>query len=74
MRFKFACMLAASAFAISATAASAQEVEEVIVTAQKREQNLQEVPITVTAVTDEALESAGASGTRGMQLALRLNN
>ena len=31
------------------------EVEEVIVTAQKREQNLQDVPISITAITEESL-------------------
>lgn len=48
-----------------ASAAQAQEaqepsaLEEIIVTAQKREQALQEVPISVTALTSETLQEAG---------------
>lgn len=38
----------------------AQVLEEVIVTAQKREQNLQDVPVAVTALTGEMLVQAGA--------------
>ncbi|MGE5500361.1 MAG: TonB-dependent receptor, partial [Ignavibacteriales bacterium] len=68
MRFKSACMLAASIFAVSATAAYAQEVQEVIVTAQKREQNLQEVPITVTAATAQTLEAAVITNSRDLTL------
>ena len=30
-----------------------QELEEIVVTAQKREQNLQEVPISITAITGD---------------------
>lgn len=36
-------------------------LEEVIVTAQKREQNLQDVPIAVTAFTGETLKLTGAN-------------
>src|ERR1700722_3274970 len=42
------------------TAASgSDQIEEVVVTAQKREQNLQKVPISVTAVSGETLEAQG---------------
>jgi len=37
------------------------EVEEITVTAQKREENIQEVPISVTALTSEALTEKGAT-------------
>ncbi len=47
----------------SAPFAGAQVLEEVIVTAQKREQNLQDVGISVTAFTGEQLESLGATNT-----------
>ena len=40
--------------------ASAQMLEEVIVTAQKREQNLQEVPIAISAIASEKLEQLRA--------------
>ncbi len=39
--------------------ASAAELEEVIVTAVKRDTSLQEVPLSVVAITGESLESAG---------------
>lgn len=42
-----------------APAAHAQMLEEVIVTAQKREQNLQDVPIAVSAFTGEMLAQSG---------------
>lgn len=57
----------AAAFALSATAVSVAGaadaddgggIEEVIVTAQRREQDLQQVPVAVTALTSEALERA----------------
>ncbi|MFC6977432.1 TonB-dependent receptor plug domain-containing protein [Microbulbifer taiwanensis] len=35
-----------------------RELEEVVVTAQKREQNLQDVPVAVTAVSGEQLQEA----------------
>ncbi|MCZ6831480.1 MAG: TonB-dependent receptor [Gammaproteobacteria bacterium] len=40
--------------------AQAQVLEEVIVTAQKREQNLQDVPVAVSAFTGEMIEQTGA--------------
>jgi iron complex outermembrane receptor protein len=61
-------MLAVStlAAAVHAPLAAAQEqqvrsgaLEEVIVTAQKREENLQETPIAITALTSESIERLG---------------
>jgi iron complex outermembrane recepter protein len=37
------------------------EIEEIIVTAQKREENIQETPISVTALTSEKLQERGVS-------------
>ncbi|MBS0394703.1 MAG: TonB-dependent receptor [Proteobacteria bacterium] len=52
---------AALALTLAASAAPAQEVlEEVVVTAQKRSQNLQEVPVAVDAFTGSSLAEAGA--------------
>ncbi|MBP7334347.1 TonB-dependent receptor [Niveispirillum sp.] len=52
--------LAAPAAAQSAPASSgAILLEEIIVTAQKRSENLQDVPISVTAVTADMLDTAG---------------
>ncbi|MBN9465157.1 TonB-dependent receptor [Brevundimonas sp.] len=45
-----------AAFAQSATPASATQLDEVVVTATRREQRLQDVPVSVTAVSGEALE------------------
>ncbi|MFN3856879.1 MAG: TonB-dependent receptor [Caulobacter sp.] len=52
---------ATSSFAQSAepAPAAAPVVEEIIITAQKREQSLQDVPISVTAVGGAAIQSAG---------------
>ena len=44
---------------LSSTAMAAAELEEVTVTARKRVESLQEVPITVTAFTAEAIERRG---------------
>src|ERR1035437_4382064 len=35
------------------------EIEEITVTAQKREENIQEIPVSVTAVTGATLEEQG---------------
>jgi iron complex outermembrane receptor protein len=40
---------------------SAVDSDEIVVTAQKREQNLQDVPVAVSVVTSAALESTGGS-------------
>jgi iron complex outermembrane receptor protein len=49
------------AMALAATSASAQGVEEIVVTAQKREENMQDVPIAVSAYSSAALEARGAT-------------
>ncbi|MBO9501956.1 TonB-dependent receptor [Brevundimonas sp. A19_0] len=50
--------------------ASAQEttVDDIIVTAQKREQNLQDVPIVVTTLSQETLQDAGVSDIKDLQI------
>ncbi len=52
-------IVAAVVGSIIATSAMAQELEEVTVTATRRSENIQDVPIAVTAVTAEQLESKG---------------
>lgn len=54
-----ACCLSTIAIAQTDSSASTAGLEEVIVTAQKREQSLQDVPIAVTAVSDQAFRDAG---------------
>lgn len=58
---RFAFGFAALALAADALPqeASSGLIEEIIVTAQKREQNLQETPLSVTAFTAEAIEALG---------------
>jgi outer membrane receptor protein involved in Fe transport len=50
----------------AADAASGTELTEVVVTAQKREQNLQEVPIAVIALSGQQLHDAGVSDLKNM--------
>lgn len=47
----------------SASADSDNTLQEIVVIAERRRANLQDVPVTVTAVTASSLESAGVSGT-----------
>jgi len=49
-------------------AASAQ-LEEVVVTAQKRTENLQDVPIAISAFTKDTMENMGITNTQDIQLA-----
>ena len=80
-----ACLAAVCAFAFAVLAlpnvhaqtapGGSDQIEEIVVTAQKREQNLQKVPISVTAVSGDALEAQGitdvssfAQATSGLQL------
>jgi iron complex outermembrane recepter protein len=55
--------MASPAFAQSETAAQDDVgLEEIVVTAQRREENLQDVPISVTAVSGDKLAAIGAGG------------
>ncbi len=78
MRFKHLLRGAASAMVLAGFAgagqALAQEQDEVttfdelVVTAQKREQRLQDVPIVVTVVTEQLLEDAGVKDIRDLSI------
>ena len=52
--------------------AAAQEapttIDDIIVTAQKREQSLQDVPIVVTTLSQEALDGAGVRDIKDLQI------
>lgn len=63
----------AIAAALMAPAAMAQEapaeeggLEEIVVTAQRREQSLQDVPMAISAVSGDTLRDAGANGIDGL--------
>jgi len=55
------------AAALAATSAQAQQVEELVVTARKREEALQEVPVAVTAFSGDNLEAALVTETRDLE-------
>ncbi|MCH8203101.1 MAG: TonB-dependent receptor, partial [Proteobacteria bacterium] len=72
-------LLGASVFALAATgvlapAASAQEgvIEEIIVTAQKREQNIQDVPISISTLSGDTLQIFGSGGEDIRMLSARI--
>ena len=78
MRFNHILRCTASVAAVGvaafgfAGAAAAQDgpttVDDIIVTAQKREQSLQDVPIVVTTLSSEALDGAGVRDIKDLQI------
>ena len=74
MRFTKLLRVTASAAVLSALAAGVAQaqdvtsVDEIIVTAQKREQSLQDVPIVVTTLPESVLENAGVRDIKDMQI------
>jgi iron complex outermembrane receptor protein len=48
--------------------AQSEGLEEILVTAQRREQSLQDVPISVTAITGEAIEQGGFSDVEDLSI------
>ncbi|MBL8771556.1 MAG: TonB-dependent receptor [Phenylobacterium sp.] len=62
--------LASSMLVLAAGAATAQEavgVEEVVVTAQKRAENIQDVPLSIMAVSAKAMESKNVTDVKGLE-------
>lgn len=49
---------------------SSGQLEEIVVTAQKRSENLQDVPIAVTAITASQLAKAGVNGVTDLQISI----
>jgi iron complex outermembrane receptor protein len=58
----------AGAEALAADASSAPALEEVIVTAQKRSENLQDVPISVVALSAQQIKDAGITDIRNLSI------
>lgn len=71
IRYGFGSVLGAMVILVPGTPAHSQEglefqLEEIVVTARKREETLQEVPVSITVFTGEALKQAGILTTRDL--------
>ena len=62
--------LAAASPALAQDATAEGAIEEIVVTAQRQSQSLQDVPIAVSAFTGEALERQQIENTSDLQLSL----
>ena len=68
-RSLLATAITAAALALAGTPALAQlELETIVVTAQKREQGLQDVPIAIAAITGEKIDDTGITGLQELTL------
>jgi outer membrane receptor protein involved in Fe transport len=63
-----ATAVAAALAPSTAVLAQSEGLEEILVTAQRREQSLQDVPISVTAVTGEVIEQGGFSDVEDLSI------
>src|SRR5688572_6883526 len=63
-----AAAVAAGLAPSAAVFAQGEGLEEILVTAQRREQSLQDVPISVTAITGEAIEQGGFSDVEDLSI------
>jgi iron complex outermembrane receptor protein len=63
-----AAMAVLSIPSVALFAATGDQLEEVVVTATRREQNLQEVPIAVTAFSAEAMQSRGVTDIHALSM------
>jgi iron complex outermembrane receptor protein len=59
---QFACKAIMSTALVMASSTALAQLEEIVVTAQRRSENIQNVPISVSAITADTLESLGAQG------------
>ncbi|MEL7029251.1 MAG: hypothetical protein AAGL49_08550, partial [Pseudomonadota bacterium] len=48
------------------------QIDELVVTAQKREQNLQDVPVAISAIPSDKLEAAGVTSTTDLNIGAKL--
>lgn len=63
---KLARATSAASLLLASSLTQAQMLEEVIVTAQKRAESAQDVPISINAITDKQLEMSGAGNMEGL--------
>ena len=71
IRYLFCCILVAGISLVSGAPAQSQEgqqfqLEEIVVTARKREENLQEVPVAISVFTGDVLLERGILSTRDL--------
>src|SRR3546814_18424305 len=66
-RTSLAAIAMAFAMPVQAQEAQSEGLAEIIVTAEKREENLQSVPVSVSAMTGEALTATGISNVEDLQ-------
>src|SRR3546814_7569371 len=66
-RTSLAAIAMAFTMPVQAQEAQSEGLAEIIVTAEKREENLQSVPVSVTAMTGEALTANGISNVEDLQ-------
>lgn len=59
-------VIAGYSFSLAAGLSSAAMLEEVVVTAQKRAESLQDVPLAVSTLSGEDLTNFGVSGTQAL--------
>lgn len=64
-----AVLTALTSSLLAPTMVSALALEEVVVTAQKRQESMQDVPVTLSAFTDQAMKDMGISNAQDLQLA-----
>src|SRR3954471_24114462 len=74
MTYRQLCLIGASALSLSlacgpafAADAPAGAVEEVVVTAQKRAENIQDVPLSIMAVSEKGREAKGVDDVRDLE-------
>ena len=63
-------LLCGGAIMLTASAAHAQQVDDIVVTAQKRTERLQDVPIAITAVTSDLATAQGIRGSADLAVAV----
>lgn len=59
-------LLGVGLVALSTSSIFAQSLDEIVVTAQKRSESLQDVPISINAISGEAIEKAGVTDVNGI--------